>query len=444
MIADNSAGLHRLRAGRYKKVDAMMNSGVHPDREILWRVAIGKASEQEIGDIVGHLDSCDACAKEFDSLSLAKDSAVADLRGLAKADAIANRLKGDADTIPLGSPVDQEIGSLETPSHSILEDASRPFIGFADGSMPDQLGDYRLVRQLGRGGMGVVYQAVHLKQSNLVALKLLPRLTGSTLHRFKREFRAVAQTNHPNLIGLHTLESDHGKWFFTMDLIQGTTFLDYVRPDGLLDEPRLRSALSQLVRGVTALHEAHIIHRDLKPSNVMVTHDGHLVVLDFGLVLEQDSAWVNESNVTIAGTPAYMAPEQAAGGVVNEGSDWYAVGAMLYEALSGQPPFVGSNLKILQVKQQLAAPLLSDDLAIPKDLAELCQSLLATDPCHRPNALKISNAIASNLAPVTETVTRAETPMVGREPQLAALQENIEHVSAATRAADRLHQRSLG
>ena len=173
-----------------------------------------------------------------------------------------------------------------------------------------RLGEYRLLRELGRGGMGVVYEAVHSIRGNRVALKMLPQVDGARLYRFKREFRSAADLSHPNLIGLHSLLADGAQWFFTMDLIEGVDFLDYVRPSGELDLPRLRSSFSQLVLGVMALHRNHIIHRDLKPSNVMVTHDGRVILLDFGLVVELEQPGLTQSTDKIAGTPAYMAPSK--------------------------------------------------------------------------------------------------------------------------------------
>ncbi len=242
------------------------------------------------------------------------------------------------------------------------------------GSKPlaaTRLGDYRLIRELGRGGMGVVFEAVHVLRGDRVALKMLPQVDGAQLYRFKREFRSAADISHPNLIGLHNLESDGAQWFFTMDLIEGVDFLDYVRPGGPLDLPRLRSAFSQLVMGAMALHRNHIIHRDLKPSNVMVTHDGHVILLDFGLVVELDQPGATQSTDKIAGTPAYMAPEQAAATVVTPACDWYAVGVMLYEALAGARPFNGTLWQILQDKQALDPPPLPQDQAVPEDLEML-------------------------------------------------------------------------
>ncbi len=286
-----------------------------------------------------------------------------------------------------------------------------------------RLGEYRLVGELGRGGMGVVYEAVHGQRGNRVALKTLPVLDGAALHRFKREFRALADVNHPNLIGLHTLEADGNQWFFTMDLIEGTDFLSHVRPAGVLDEDRLRAALAQLVTGVMALHARHVIHRDLKPSNVMVTAEGRVVVLDFGLVAEQDRTGTSAGTQLAAGTPRYMAPEQAAGLAVSSAADWYAVGVMLYEALSGKVPFSGTLLQVVQDKQRREAPPLPAGPTVPEDLAVLCMRLVAREPQQRPDAREIARAISSHVESASVTPARSGQHLVGREQHLAALAE---------------------
>jgi len=285
-----------------------------------------------------------------------------------------------------------------------------------------RLGDYRLIRELGRGGMGVVYEAVHVQRGNRAALKKLPRVDGAQLYRFKREFRSAADIRHPNLIGLHSLESDGAQWFFTMDLVEGTDFLDYVRPSGRIDLPRLRASLAQLVMGVMALHRHHIIHRDLKPSNVMVTHGGHVVLLDFGLVVELDHPGLSQSGERIAGTPAYMSPEQAAGLSVTAATDWYAVGTMVYEALSGKRPFDGSLWEILQGKQTQDPAPLPRDVDTPEDLAELCIQLLARDPQQRPDALAIVKKVSSSSGlDSTAASPSGGHHLVGRDQHLAAL-----------------------
>jgi eukaryotic-like serine/threonine-protein kinase len=284
-----------------------------------------------------------------------------------------------------------------------------------------RLGDYHLIRELGRGGMGVVFEAVHVLRGNRVALKMLPQVDGSRLYRFKREFRSAADLSHPNLIALHNLEADGAQWFFTMDLVDGIDFLTHVRPAGTLDETRLRSALSQLVMGVMALHRNHIIHRDLKPSNVMVAHDGQVILLDFGLVIELDQPDLARSVDRIEGTPAYMAPEQAAGQAVTAASDWYAVGTMIYQALSGDWPFQGSMLAMLQAKQTLDPPPLSPGAGIPDDLAALSMRLLARNPLERPDTFEIAKQLCSSSRQETSAPGAGGSSLVGRDSQMARL-----------------------
>lgn len=292
-----------------------------------------------------------------------------------------------------------------------------------------KLGDYELLKELGRGSFGVVYEARHLQRNDVVALKTLPTsstgsrdslLDAEQLHRFKREFRSLADISHPNLVGLHSLEYEGDQWFFTMDVVRGTDFLGYVRPDGQLNVDRLRQAISQLVTGVMALHANYVIHRDLKPSNVMVDQSGRVVLLDFGLALDQHQESIAETAKGIAGTPAYMAPEQAMGESVTAASDWYAVGTMLYEALAGRLPFTGKILKLLQDKQN-AAPPLPDDDQLPQELCQLCAALLAVKPDDRPDPGSIAQAVASSLPHQFDTSEHQPDQLVGRTAQLNEL-----------------------
>lgn len=298
------------------------------------------------------------------------------------------------------------------------------------GPAARKLGDYELLRELGRGSFGVVYEAKHLHRQDVVALKTLPssmsnhtdsRQDGESLHRFKREFRALADISHANLAGLHSLECDADQWFFTMDVVYGTDFLSYVRPSGALDEDRLRAALTQLVTGVLALHSNFVIHRDLKPSNVMVDEECRVVLLDFGLALEQQGATITETAKGIAGTPAYMAPEQAQGDNITAACDWYAIGVMLYEALAGQLPFRGTALQILQDKQQQSAPPLPVTAVLPEDLCELCAALLATSPADRPDPAEIAAVVSSRTGGVHPEKEGHSHTLVGRESHLREL-----------------------
>lgn len=286
-----------------------------------------------------------------------------------------------------------------------------------------RLGDYILERELGRGAMGIVFAARHVHRGNHVALKTLPTTGGAELQRFKQEFRALTNINHPNLVGLHTLQADAGQWFFTMDVVEGQEFLNYVRPAEVLDQTRLRHAFSQLVTGVHALHANQILHRDLKPSNVMVTDEGQVRLLDFGLVVNL-SMVESDAKSEIAGTPAYMAPEQFVG-VTTPASDWYAVGVMLYQALSGNLPFRGTVNDIFQKKQTGSPPPLPPDA--PKDLSGLCQKLLSLHAQHRPDARAVFAVACPNVPTLRDSLSFEgdSDQLMGRDRQVAQIDQAI-------------------
>ena len=238
--------------------------------------------------------------------------------------------------------------------------------------------------------MGVVYEAIDTTNGGRVALKTLAAMDPRRVLGFKDEFRSLSGFSHPNVATLYELLSTDDQWFITMEFIDGVSFLESLwtretakgaqawsqptddtptlaladaaealspaRRAGTLGSlHRLREAARQLAEAVAALHAAGILHRDLKPSNVMIGPEDRLVVLDFGLVERLDKRVV-EGPASLSGTIPYMAPEQAAGRSLNEAADWYAVGVMLYEALSGQRPFEGPAAKVLLDKQNLNPP----------------------------------------------------------------------------------------
>src|SRR5262249_32988990 len=241
---------------------------------------------------------------------------------------------------------------------------------------------FKVVRCLGAGGMGVVYEAYDHERQARVALKTLRSLSADALLNFKREFRDFLDLTHPNLISLGELFSEGRDWFFTMELVEGWDFLQHVRPapGGAgrapsfssvspsaptvpefrprlrdpslppLDLGRRRGALAQLCEGLMALPAAGKVHRDIKPSNVLVTAEGRVVLLDYGLATEQ-AREAQLSSGDVVGTVEYMAPEQAAARPVGPPADWYAVGVMLYEALTNEVPFARAALEVLMNKQ---------------------------------------------------------------------------------------------
>ena len=325
---------------------------------------------------------------------------------------------------------------------------------------------FEIIRQIGEGGMGVVYEAVDRQRGARLALKTLPKMEPVPLYRFKREFRSLADLAHPNLVSLYELISDGSVWFFTMEVVNGVDFISHCRIPAQppltessspadattsahsgahgMDYVGLRDAVRQLAEGVRALHLAQIVHRDLKPSNVLVRPDGHVVILDFGLVKEIHStdllsdvpagpasgvapnlaSWTKDHDVV--GSVPYMAPEQAWRGDVTEASDWYSVGVMLYEALTGRLPFRGTSADVL-VRKRLEDPEPPKALVpdIPDDLADLCMALLRREPHERPKADEVLARLVPTGRPSSTRTGRRRAPtgaFVGRESEVAALE----------------------
>jgi hypothetical protein len=262
--------------------------------------------------------------------------------------------------------------------------------------------------ELGTGATGAVYRVLDRERGEEVALKTLRRVSGADLYRFKREFRALAGVHHPNLATLHELFVVGNEWMFTMELVDGERFDQYVRPGGQLDEARLRDALRQLVDGLCALHAAGKIHRDLKPSNVLVDQRGRTVILDFGLAVSTENVDRTHEGGSV-GTIAYMSPEQAADLPLTEATDWYAVGVMLHEALVGVRPIRGSPQDIFLRKQIEEAPSLESLAGAPEDLAELCTLLLDRNPELRADGEEVLAALGAELSPATRAIAEAAT-----------------------------------
>jgi serine/threonine protein kinase/tetratricopeptide (TPR) repeat protein len=411
---------------------------------------------------------------------------------------------------------------------------------------------FEVIRKIGGGGMGVVYEAHDRQLDQRVALKTLKDMSATALYRFKQEFRSLAQIVHTNLVPLYELFSDGGLWFFTMELVAGeelVTFLqrrsasrgewptsDVVRPGSdaitttrsggaaqagtgmqdtsalvpapdtsqtspvqspsdssapaettdftaarmpaahaetppapprerfptpIEDFARLRSVFHQLVQGVQALHDEGKLHRDLKPGNVIVRPDGTVVLLDFGLVVEltadvavespgptrPSQGSFHDSDEMLSGTVGYMSPEQAGGGTLTEGSDWYAVGVMLFQALTSELPFSGDVWRVLQAKRTQRAPLASSRCTgIPDDLDQLCGRLLAGEAEARPRGPEILRLLARNGGPSPAEVVPASwgrsLVFIGRDAELALLDRAWEEVVGGRTAVCQISGRS--
>jgi serine/threonine protein kinase len=358
-------------------------------------------------------------------------------------------------------------------------------------------GRFELRRRLGEGSFGVVYEAWDRERESRVALKALKKADAYALYNLKREFRSLANISHRNVVDLYELLSDGDQWFITMELVEGENFFYYVRGelqrDGDISDAidsteetvaysqtiplaqvdaeatevarppsedsqelathpelkrtqglaasaeaieRLRHALRSLAEGLVALHSAGIVHRDLKPSNVLVSAAGRVTILDFGLVRERETHDVVASQ-HIAGTPAYMAPEQAMGQPLTEACDWFAVGVMLWEALVGyRPERGGDSLRPIPPPGVLVP-------GVPEDLDRLCQDLVRRHPAERPRGKEVLERLGVTRTDAPSAIVRdAQSPrtsFVGRVAQLRDLARAFEHTERGDVAVALVH-----
>lgn len=261
--------------------------------------------------------------------------------------------------------------------------------------MPEQIGHYRVVKKLGEGGMGVVYQAEDLTLDRPVALKVLPQdVAGDVkrLRRFRREAKAASRLSNPNVTHIYEVGEESGIHFIAMEYVEGQTLQNRIEAGSL----RIADLVDIALQAAGALHEAHshgIIHRDIKPSNIMLTSTGQVKVLDFGLARVDESGPI-QSNVTteartepglLLGTVHYMSPEQALGSETDPRSDLFSFGIVLYEMATGRRPFSGpsANAIIDQILHTQPEPIVRSADAVPAELTRIIFKCLRKEPGER-------------------------------------------------------------
>jgi eukaryotic-like serine/threonine-protein kinase len=271
-------------------------------------------------------------------------------------------------------------------------------------------GRYSLDRELGRGGMGVVYLANEVDLDRPVAIKLLPpdRAANARLKaRFLQEARTSAKLSHPNIIPIHAVDEVGGFVFFAMAYVDGETLAERVRVRGPLPPSEAARVLREVAWALAHAHAHGVVHRDVKPDNILLERGtGRALVADFGIAAAEEGA-----TGEITGTPEFMSPEQALGKTVDARSDLYAFGVTAYYAMSGKLPFHGRTATEVLAKQvnAIPAPLATVAGALPRKLAQTMERCLAKRPSHRP---KSAEAVADELGAVLEQ--RRELPVALR------------------------------
>jgi TolB-like protein/Tfp pilus assembly protein PilF len=268
-----------------------------------------------------------------------------------------------------------------------------------------KLGPYEIQSPLGAGGMGEVYRATDTKLGRDIALKVLPAEMAQDperLGRFRREAKALAQLDHPNIVTIHSVEECAGIHFLTMQLVEGQP-LDRLICAGGLPIEQIVEIASALGDALAAAHEKGIVHRDLKPANVMVSNEGRVKVLDFGLAKDVRGSTLGDATMTSAsrtevgvvmGTPAYMSPEQTSGRPLDHRTDIFSLGVLLHEMATGRRPFEGASSAELvsAILRDTPPPVTDVRPDLPSDLARIVRRCLEKDPRHRlQTARDVSN-----------------------------------------------------
>jgi serine/threonine protein kinase len=259
---------------------------------------------------------------------------------------------------------------------------------------PRPFGDYELLEEIARGGMGVVYKARQVSLNRIVAVKMIlagQLASAADVQRFRAEAESAARLQHPNIVAIHEIGQHEGQHYFSMDYVQGQNLAEFVGQKPLPPKQAAKY-LKTIAEAIHYAHEHGILHRDLKPSNILIDQSGAPRVTDFGLAKQMKG----DSDLTVSGqvlgSPNFMPPEQAAGkrGQVGPHSDVYALGAILFYLLTARPPFAAESMtETLQqvVNSDPPLPRLLN-AAVPRDLETICRKCMEKEPAGRNRSPK--------------------------------------------------------
>ncbi len=392
-----------------KTLQAPDANTVCPSPDALAAFSRGQLALEVLEEVGSHITSCPRCGPALQALP-DSDPLLTDLRGCIRPDRVLDepecgRLEARAKALAAEPRDERETWDYGACAAG-APDATEP-------AFPVWFGKYQLLARLGKGGMGVVYQALD-GFNRVVALKMVragAHADPQDLVRFRVEAAAVARLNHPDIVTVHDFGEHDGQPFFTMEFAPGGSLADRLAADRPFTADEAAEWIRRLARAVHAAHEQRIVHRDLKPGNVLLRADGTPLLTDFGLAKLLDAADGLTATDAILGTVAYMAPEQAAGqaAAVGPAADTYALGAMLYELLCGGPPFQGDNRldTLHQLRTREPERPSRRRRGVPADLEAVCLKCLEKSPARR-------YASAAALAEEMDRYLRREPTLASR------------------------------
>jgi eukaryotic-like serine/threonine-protein kinase len=334
---------------------------IHPSQDELAAFKAGRIAAADADRIEAHLAECPECGQRLDELDVHGDPLLQALRA-----------------------AKTSLGELPIPAA-----ASSGGSGDCRRSAADRFGRYQVMEELGRGGMGIVYRAFDPHLRRIVALKVvMPERLGRAedRSRFQAEAEAAARLQHANIVQIYDLGENRGELFFAMEYVEGGSLARRL-PEQAMPFREAAATLAVLGDAVEYAHQRKIVHRDLKPANILLTGDGTPKIADFGLCKRLDEQTGQTVDGALLGSPSYMAPEQAEGSAktIGPATDVYGLGAILYEVLTGRPPFGGASAweTLLAVKSSEPAPPSRFQRHVPRDLETICLKCLEKTPSRR-------------------------------------------------------------
>ncbi len=315
-----------------------------------------------------------------------------------------------------GTQLINEDGSLDSPTRTLMT----PVQELTTGST--FAGRYQIIEEIGRGGMGRIYKVFDTEIDEKVALKLIkPEVAAdkSNIERFRNEMKFARQVGHRNVSRMFDLGKHEGTYYITMEYVTGEDLKSFIRRIGQLPVGKAISIAKQVAEGLTEAHRQGVIHRDLKPRNVIIDREGNAKIMDFGIARSLKSEGMTEKGIMV-GTPEYMSPEQTESRDVDQRSDIYSLGILLFEMLTGRIPFQGETPISIAIKQKIEAPPRPEEFnpRIPEDLSRLILKCMEKDPANRyqstEEVLSALELIEKEL-PTTETMAPQRKPTTSKE-----------------------------